>query len=224
MNKVFAFFSVVTIFLFFFLVSVAGENSRTDSIVEEFVISVTNEDFSNECISVVTLNSEDADLDCEQNMFVFAVSLLKRFEFLESDSPYIYLKRENYWIPFIHNEGIRLSLSLSETERTDWFGLSDDIDYVSDLFVIKRNGFRWQIDSITIMEPELAAIYHNMKEQIDFDKYLVKVDSGYQIKDVTINDHLFTEEDRLLLKFSVEKLLSHFASLESQERFVENQK
>lgn len=78
--------------------------------------------------------------------------------------------------------------------------------------MIKRTGFKWQIDSITINEPELAKIFNDTKKQIDFQKYLVQLDSGYQLNEMIIHEGEFTDIDRLLLKFSVEKLLKYFES------------
>ncbi len=216
MNKLFG-FSLVAVFSFFFLVSVAGENSRADTIISELFIKLENEDFSSECIKVVITNDQNPDSNCYQDLLVFTVSLLKRFELPVSSKFHINIKRENYWFPFINNQGIRISLNLSEAEQSSFFKLSNDIDYVKNLFVIKRTGFKWDIGTITINEPELAKIFNDTKNQIDFSKYLVRLDSGYQLNEITIGDGEFTDTDRLLLKFSVEQLLNHFESQKTNE-------
>ncbi|WP_216639317.1 hypothetical protein, partial [Vibrio fujianensis] len=160
----------------------------------------------------VTDNAQNFDSHCDQDMFVFTVSLLKRFDLFNGSNFFINLKKENYWFPFINNQGIRVSLNLSQTEKSSFFKLSNDLDYVTELFVIKRTGFKWKIDSITINEPELATIFNETSKQIDFKKYLVQLDSGYQLNEIIINEGEFTDIDKLLLKFSVEKLLKHFES------------
>ncbi|NAW70065.1 hypothetical protein CAG54_13160 [Vibrio sp. V27_P1S3P104] len=212
MNKIFGIISLVVVVSFFFVVSVAGENSRADEIIGELFIKLKKEDFSSECIKIVTDNAQNFDSYCDQDMFVFTVSLLKRFDLFNGSNFSINLKKENYWFPFINNQGIRVSLNLSQTEKSSFFKLSNDLDYVTDLFVIKRTGFKWKIDSITINEPELATIFNETRKQIDFKKYLVQLDSGYQINEIIINEGEFTDIDKLLLKFSVEKLLKHFES------------
>ncbi|MFW1586376.1 hypothetical protein ACEWBR_21965 [Vibrio parahaemolyticus] len=212
MSKVFGVISLAVVVSFFVIVSVAGENSRADEIVGELFIKLKNEDFSSECIKVVAGSNQNFDSHCDQDMFVFTVSLLKRFDLLDGSNFSINLKKENYWFPFINNQGIRVSLNLSQTQKSSFFKLSNDLDYVTDLFVIKRTGFKWQIDSITINEPELAKIFNDTKKQIDFQKYLVQLDSGYQLNEMIIHEGEFTDIDRLLLKFSVEKLLKYFES------------
>ncbi|MBE4609655.1 hypothetical protein [Vibrio navarrensis] len=212
MNKVFGVISLALVVSFFFLVSVAGENSRADEIIGELFIKLKNEDFSSECIKVVVGNAPNFDSQCDQDMFVFTVSLLKRFDLRDGGNFSINLKKENYWFPFTNNQGIRVSLNLSQTEKSSFFKLSNDLDYVKNLFVIKRTGFKWQIDSITINDPDLVKIFNDTKKQINFKKYLVQLDSGYQLNEIIIHGGEFTDIDRLLLKFSVEKLLKYFES------------
>ncbi|WP_367834562.1 hypothetical protein, partial [Vibrio cidicii] len=214
MSKVFGVISLAVVVSFFFIVSVAGENSRADEIIGELLIKLKNEDFSSECIKVVAGSNQNFDSHCDQDMFVFTVSLLKRFDLLDGSNFSINLKKENYWFPFTNNQGIKVSLNLSQTEKSSFLKLSNDLDYVTDLFVVKRTGFKWQIDSITINEPELAKIFSDTKKQIDFQKYLVQLDSGYQLNEMVIHQGEFADIDRLLLKFSVEKLLKYFESQE----------
>ncbi|KYN80450.1 hypothetical protein ATY35_20205 [Vibrio cidicii] len=212
MSKVFGVISLAVVVSFFFIVSVAGENSRADEIIGELLIKLKNEDFSSECIKVVAGSNQNFDSHCDQDMFVFTVSLLKRFDLLDGSNFSINLKKENYWFPFTNNQGIKVSLNLSQTEKSSFLKLSNDLDYVTDLFVVKRTGFKWQIDSITINEPELAKIFSDTKKQIDFQKYLVQLDSGYQLNEMVIHQGEFADIGRLLLKFSVEKLLKYFES------------
>ncbi|MBE3933146.1 hypothetical protein HJ148_23555 [Vibrio parahaemolyticus] len=121
MSKVFGVISLAVVVSFFVIVSVAGENSRADEIVGELFIKLKNEDFSSECIKVVAGSNQNFDSHCDQDMFVFTVSLLKRFDLLDGSNFSINLKKENYWFPFINNQGIRVSLNLSQTQKSSFF-------------------------------------------------------------------------------------------------------
>ncbi|MCF7484247.1 hypothetical protein L3V31_21405 [Vibrio sp. J1-1] len=208
MSKFIGTISFAIICTFFFLVSVAGESGRADTIIKELFSKLKNEDFSSECIEIVRIDGQSVGSNCEQDMFVFTISLLKRFELFGASNYFVYLERENYWIPFINNHGIRVSLSLSEAEQSSFSILSNDLDYVTDLFFVKRTGFRWDIDKIVISDPKLVEIFNETRKQIDFNKYVVQLDSGYRLKEIAIQNGEFTDIDRLLLKFSMEKLLN----------------
>ena len=212
MNKLFGLVALLSVVLFFFIVSVAGENSRVDSVVDELIINLNSEEFSSQCIKVIVINNLDSNSNCDQDMFIFTLSLLKRFELLGTKNYYINIKRKNYWFPFILNQGIIISLNLSKSEHSSFNKWSNNIDYVEDLFTIKRTGFRWNFDAITIHEPKLVKIFNDTKEQVDFHKFVVQSGSSSHLKEVVIHDREFTEIDRLLLKFSVEQILRRVES------------
>ncbi|MEW6991955.1 hypothetical protein AADZ91_14890 [Colwelliaceae bacterium 6441] len=202
-------FVVILIVIPLFLASILGENDHIDDVVDDYFGNLKKGDFSGTCIPIFV---EQGTIDKSQNTvcsnenFLLTISLLKYFELKDIDNYLVKIKRDNFWFPFISESEVLVSISLIDKDINDGFSIFDDAEYITGLFAIKRVGLSWKASSISIIEPKLLGIYKSYKSEVDFEKYLKKIDAGYKFSDIIIDSRDMTEVDKLLLRFNLQEV------------------
>jgi hypothetical protein len=204
-----AVFFIILVVIPIFFVSLLGENNRIDDLVDNYFSKLQVEDFSGECppISInQTANKIDEGVICSNKNFVFIISLLQLFDLLNTADYSVNIKRDSFWIPFISEDTITVSVNLVATENDEEINYFDDIKYLPGLFVVQRKDLRWEIKNISLNSPELISLFNSFKNTLDFEKYIKKTDTGYEFNNVVINKNNVTVLDRLLLKLNIQKI------------------
>jgi hypothetical protein len=192
-------------FLLFFFVSLLGENHHIDDSINNYFTKLKAEDFSGKCIPISITSNTVSKAECSNDNFIFILSILKHFDLVGSKSYKVQLERSHFWIPYISSDTIAVSLSLSNNTdgALDLFGHSQ---YISDLFIIKRNNLSWSIHEIRLNDPQLIKTFNHFKNTLDLDKYITKTKTGYIFNKVEIDNSTTTEVDKILLKYNLQKV------------------
>jgi hypothetical protein len=194
-----------TIFILLFFISLLGENHHIDDLITHHISKLEKERYSNNCVPI-SINSEvENELSCNQDSFIFYVSLLERFDLFSAENYYIKVTRDVFWIPFYSDDVVKVSLSIVVPEANA-VGIFKEYEYISDLFIVKRQNSGWVLDEASIMEPALIKIFNQMKNNINFNKYTTKTENGYQFSNIEIDTKNISNVDKLLLKFSLQKI------------------
>jgi len=196
-----------TIFILLFFVSLLGENHHIDDLISSHISKLEKENFSNECVPILINSEVSNELSCNQESFIFLVSLLKRFDLFTAKNYSVNTTRDVFWIPFYSDDIVKVSLSLVDTEVDD-MGIFDEYEYISNIFIVKRHNSGWKLHEISIMDPVLIKIFHEVKEDLNFNKYIKKTTKGYIFNNVEVNTNDITYLDKRLLKFNLQQINS----------------
>jgi len=204
-------YSIITlvtgiVFILAFFVSVLGENHKIDDLISAYISNLEEKEFSDKCIPV-SINSElNNESSCNQDNFVFFMSLLKRFNIFTAKNYSVKITRDNFWIPFYSDDTVKVSLSLLNSELEEDMGIFDEYEYISNIFIFKRQDLRWELHEISIIDPDLIKIFNDIKQNLNFNKYIKNTPEGYIFNNVEVNINNITNVDKLLLKFNLQKI------------------
>lgn len=196
-----------TIFILLFFISLLGENHHIDDLISSHISKLEKKSFSNNCVPI-RINSEmNNELSCNQDNFIFLVSLLERFDLFTAKNYNVKVTRDVFWIPFYSDDIVKVSLSIVDSEDAE-MGIFNEYEYISNIFIVKREDSGWKLHEVSIMEPTLIKIFNKMKKNINFNKYITKTEKGYEFNKIEIDTNNITNVDKLLLKFNLQKINS----------------
>jgi len=195
----------VFVFLLFFFVSLLGENHQIDDSINNYFTKLKAEDFSGKCIPISINSNAVSKTECSNDNFIFILSVLKQFDLVGSKSYTVQLKRNHFWIPYISSDTVAVSLSLSDNTEGGLVLFSNS-QYISELFIVKRNNLSWNIHEIRIDDPQLIETFYHFKNTLNLDKYITKTKTGYIFNQVEIDNSTTTEVDKVLLKYNLQKV------------------
>jgi hypothetical protein len=195
----------VFVLLLFFFASLLGENHHIDDSINNYFTKLKAEDFSGKCIPISITSDAVSKTECSNDNFIFILSVLKHFDLLGSKSYTVQLKRSHFWIPYISSDTVAVSLSLSDNTEGG-LAIFSNPQYISELFVVKRNNLSWSIHEIRIDDPQLIKAFYHFKKTLDLDKYITKTKTGYIFNQVEIDNSTTTEVDKILLKYNLQKV------------------
>lgn len=206
-NPIFlALFLCVSLLLFF--AGLLGENHHVDDLVDNYFLELKSGNFNKSCIPM-SINGKDITVineeECSHNNFIFNVSLLEYFELQGNDRYTVNLNRNQFWVPYINSDTIKVGLNLSR-KPANGFNLFDNTKYMSDVFIVKRHNLRWKIQKMNVSNPKLIKIFNRLKQGVDFDKYVETTDIGFQLKNITINSTNLSNVDKRLIKYNIQKI------------------
>lgn len=200
-------FVTSTVFILLFFISLLGENHHIDDLIKIHVSTLEKQSFSSDCVPIRINQAVNNELSCNQNSFIFLVSLLKRFDLIAAKKYSVKVTRDVFWIPFYSDDIIKVSLSLVDSEVDD-MGIFNEYEYLSNVFSVKRQNSGWKLHEISIIDPDLINIFNEVKQELNFNKYIVKTPKGYIFNNVEINTGDMTNVDKLLLKFNLQTINS----------------
>jgi hypothetical protein len=148
----------------------------------------------------------------EQRMnlnFLLELSLLMHYNLIDSFDYKVELKRSNFWVPYVSEDVVRVSVLFKRKEaRRILLARSDDQggDLIHNLIVMVREKRTWKIKEFAIADSSLAGTYNDLRRNLDLNKYVQMTSDGFRFKNAEINFKTITPIDKRLLNFSLYKM------------------
>jgi hypothetical protein len=148
----------------------------------------------------------------EQRMnlnFLLELSLLMHYNLIDSFDYKVELKRNNFWVPYVSEDVVRVSVLLKRKEaRRILLARSEDQggDLIHNLIVMVREKRTWKIKEFAIADSSLAGTYNDLRRNLDLNKYVQMTSDGFRFKNAEINFKTITPIDKRLLNFSLYKM------------------
>jgi hypothetical protein len=193
-------------------ISVLGENQQINRIIVAYFDKLKEGEYLEACESFSS-NFQDGQFSGdEQRMnlnFLLELSLLSHYNLIDQHDYTVELRRSNFWIPYISNDVVRVSVLLKKKEARQLFParLSDQSrDLIADLIVIKREKRTWKIKEFNIAGSSLAGAYNDLRQNLDLNKYVKMTSDGFRFNSAEINFKTLSLTDKRLLNFSLYKI------------------
>jgi len=141
--------------------------------------------------------------------FFLELSLLKYYNLIDQDDYKVELKRSNFWIPFISDDSVHVSILLKQKgdkEILDVLSSDHSGKLIDNLIVVGREKRRWKIRRFAIADSAIAGIYNDLRQDIDVNKYVAMTSDGLRFQNAEIDFKALTPIDKRLLKFSLYKI------------------
>ncbi|MHC6645047.1 hypothetical protein ACYTPF_00515 [Alteromonas sp. HB246098] len=189
---------LLPIVLLLIMVSILGENHRAKELVENYLETVKVGFEAEKCIPLNLKSSGGVDqrLSCEDQSFLFLLSLMKTLELKDFGSVVYTANLNKYWTPFSSNNFVSVHVTFEKfSENT----LSNII------FVVERDGLSWTIDKIDINNKELVSVYEEFKA-LDLSRYIEVADDTLVIKSNHLKKGSLSYIDKMVIKYNLQKL------------------
>ena len=193
-------------------ISVLGENQQINRIIVAYFDKLKDGMYL-EAGEGFSSSFQDGKLSSdEQRMnlnFLLELSLLMHYNLIDSFDYKVELKRSNFWVPYVSEDMVRVSVSLKRKEaRRILLARSDDQggDLIHNLIVMVREKRTWKIKEFAIADSSLAGTYNDLRRNLDLNKYVQMTSDGFRFKNAEINFKTITPIDKRLLNFSLYKM------------------
>lgn len=193
-------------------VSVLGENHQIDRIITSYFTKLKGGMYLEACDTFAP-NFQGGELpDDEQRMnfnFLLELSLLKYYNLIDQDDYKVELKRSNFWIPFMSDDSVHVSILLKpkgDKEILDVLSSDRGGNLIDNLVVMEREKRTWKIRRFAIADSAIADIYNELRRDIDVNQYVALTADGLRFQNAEINFEALTPIDKRLLKFSLYKI------------------
>ncbi len=193
-------------------ISLLGENQQINRIIGAYFDKL-KEGMYLEAGESFSSNFQDGQFsDDEQRMnfnFLLELVLLRQYNLIDSSDYKVELKRSNFWIPYVSEDVVRVSVLLKKKEaRLVFFAPSSDQggDLIHNLIVMKREKRTWKIKEFAIADSALAGKYNDLRQNFDLNKYVQKTSNGFRFNSAEIDFKALTPMDKRLLNFSLYKI------------------
>ncbi len=141
--------------------------------------------------------------------FLLELSLLMHYNLIDSSDYKVELKRSNFWVPYVSEDMVRVSVLLKRKEvRRTLLARSNDQggNLIHNLIVMVREKRTWKIKEFAIADSALAGTYNDLQRNLDLNKYVQMTSDGFRFKNAEINFKTITPTDKRLLNFSLYKM------------------
>ncbi|MBU1172802.1 MAG: hypothetical protein KKD44_24855 [Proteobacteria bacterium] len=217
MNKLSTIISSVLFFLgaaFFVLivyVSILGDNHKIDFLVTHFFEDLKTRNYTMVCQSLPgDKNIAPGGIgDCQDFCFFLELSFLSKFNLLDQNDYSIAIKRDHFWIPYITADQVWVSIAFTKKKKNivqTFLHRTDDDGFIKDFMLVERRMGQWEIKEIRLDNSSLAPLFNELKAQMDLDRYILKTERGFILKDNEIDPSSLSTLERRLLEFSLFKL------------------
>ena len=193
-------------------ISVLGENQQINRIVTAYFDKLKEGEYLEACESFSSDFQAGQLSDNEQRMnfnFLLELSLLMHYNLIDQHDYQVDLKRSNFWIPFVSEDLVRVSVLLKKKEaRRIFLARSNDQagNFIETLIVMKREKRTWKIKEFTIVDSSLAGTYNDLRQNFDLNKYVQRTADGFRFNGAEINFKTLSPIDKRLLNFSLYKI------------------
>jgi hypothetical protein len=193
-------------------VSVLGENNKIDRLIVAYFNNLKDGMYLEACESFSSnvqggqLASDDQRMNFN---FLFELSLLKHYNLVDSYDYKVELERSHFWIPFISDDAVRVSVLLKKNEHkgiVDALSESQKEALTRNLIVVGREKGTWKIRQFAIADSAIADTYNDVQKSIDLNKYVKRQPNGFRFNDAEIDFKTLTSIDKRLLRFSLYKI------------------
>lgn len=164
---------------------------------------------------------EILDEHCLNFNFLLELSLLQYYNLVDHYNYKVEIKRNHFWIPFMRDDSVRVSILLREKEDK---GIADTLsrgrtgNFIDDLIVVVREKGTWKIREFNVADTAIAGIYNDVPQNIDINKYTTKTTNGFRLKDSDINFQTLTPIDKRLLRFSLYRIKKSLDPPDKEEK------
>jgi hypothetical protein len=121
----------------------------------------------------------------------------------------VVIKRDHFWIPYLTDDRVWVGIALSERNKNMFQQMISHFgkdDFVTGAIRVDRRNSHWEIAEIKIEGTSLEPVFTGIKTSLDLNRYLEKTESGFKIRENTIDMKAMTPEERRLLEFSLFRL------------------
>ena len=193
-------------------VSVLGENHKINRVINSYFSKLKEGMYLEVCESYSS-DLQQGQLAHEEDKinfnFLFELSLLKYYNLIDQDDYNVELKRSNFWIPFMSDDSVYVSIALKpkeDKEILDILSSDQSRNPIDNLIIVVREKGTWKIKEFTIADSSVAGIYNDLRQNVDLNKYVKMTPHGLQLKNAEINFKTLSPIDRRLLKFNLHKI------------------
>ena len=207
----FIIFAIIVVGLLAYI-SLLGENQQINRLIVTYFDKLKDGMYL-EAGESFSSNFQDGKLPSdEQRMnlnFLLELSLLMHYNLIDSSDYKVELKRSNFWVPYVSEDMVRVSVLLKRKEvRRTLLARSDDQggNLIHNLIVMVREKRTWKIKEFAIADSSLAGTYNDLRRNLDLNKYVQMTSDGFRFKNAEINFKTITPTDKRLLNFSLYKM------------------
>ncbi|GAB6096064.1 hypothetical protein JCM14469_23170 [Desulfatiferula olefinivorans] len=205
-------FLALAFFTLIVYVSILGDNHKIDDLVTRFFNDLKNRNYDALCTvpgdvsGIPALSGDDA---CPQAAFLFELAFLSRFGLLDKGDYSVEIKRDHFWIPYVTDDRIRISVAFTEKKKNLvhelFYGIGSD-NFVRDIMWVERRKGQWVIAEVTLKASTLYPLYTELSGRIDLERFIRRTDEGFVLKANDIRPAELDPVDRRLLEFSLSRL------------------
>ena len=210
-------------------VSLYGENRKIDDVVNAFFEKVKNKQYQDVCSGFSGDNQKtffSASRQCSDAVFLFELSLLKRYNLLDSDGYRVEVKKTRFWTPFSQDSSMPVAVALEGKGKTpvdkalsirklydvakSYFAAApkNDSRFINDLLTVERVNGLWRIADINIDNSSIDPEYVELTAQLRLGRYVRETPDGFIIERVEVNVKDLTPVDKRVLKYNLQKIQS----------------
>lgn len=207
----FIIFAIIVVGLLAYI-SLLGENQQINRLIVTYFDKLKDGMYL-EAGESFSSNFQDGKLSSdEQRMnlnFLLELSLLMHYNLIDSSDYKVELKRSNFWVPYVSEDMVRVSVLLKRKEvRRTLLARSNDQggNLIHNLIVMVREKRTWKIKEFAIADSSLAGTYNDLRRNLDLNKYVQMTSDGFRFKNAEINFKTITPLDKRLLNFSLYKM------------------
>ena len=207
----FIIFAIIVVGLLAYI-SLLGENQQINRLIVTYFDKLKDGMYL-EAGESFSSNFQDGKLSSdEQRMnlnFLLELSLLMHYNLIDSSDYKVELKRSNFWVPYVSEDMVRVSVLLKRKEvRRTLLARSNDQggNLIHNLMVMVREKRTWKIKEFAIADSSLAGTYNDLRRNLDLNKYVQMTSDGFRFKNAEINFKTITPLDKRLLNFSLYKM------------------
>jgi hypothetical protein len=193
-------------------ISLLGENQQINRLIGTYFDKLKDGMYLEAGESFAS-NFQDGKLSSdEQRMnlnFLLELSLLTHYNLIDSSDYKVELKRSNFWVPYVSEDMVRVSVLLKKKDtRRIFLAPSSDQggNLIHNLIVMEREKRTWKIKEFAIADSSLAGTYNDLRRNLDLNKYVQMTSDGFRFKNAEINFKTITPIDKRLLNFSLYKM------------------
>jgi hypothetical protein len=190
-------------------VSLLGENNKIDSVVDNFFSNLQAQRYflyENNQNIVEGFDIFDMDGVYSDNCLFLELALFEKYNISDPSDYEIEIKKSHFWIPFINNQNIQIDVSLLNSEDSKFFSLSNDLEFVDNLFTVARKDGRWLIASINILASPLFESVNGLRESLKIDSYVTITGTKLSVSPIEIDTQNITVIERRKLNYIFQNL------------------
>jgi hypothetical protein len=193
-------------------ISLLGENQQINRLIVTYFDKLKDGMYL-EAGESFSSNFQDGKLSSDERRmnlnFLLELSLLTHYNLIDSSDYKVELKRSNFWVPYVSEDVVRVSVLLKKKDtRRIFLAPSSDQggNLIENLIVMKREKNTWKIKEFAIAGSSLAGTYNDLRRNLDLNKYVQMTSDGFRFKNAEINFKTITPIDKRLLNFSLYKM------------------
>ncbi|AXT40454.1 hypothetical protein D1814_18065 [Alteromonas sp. BL110] len=189
---------LLPIVLLLIVVSILGEYHRAKELVENYLETVKVGSGAEKCIPLTfeTSSRIDQNPSCEDQSFLFLLSLMKALELKDFGSVKYTTDLRKYWTPFSSNNYVSVHVSFENQSKNTLKNI---------IFVVERDGLSWTINKVDVNNKELVRVYEEFMA-LDLSRYVEVSGDTLEIKSNQLKGGSLSYIDRMVIKYNLQRL------------------